>query len=290
MRNLFFLMFLLVCAGCSRFGQSADAAPSPLPARPVAMGVVESEGGLVRIVAPRDGATGAPLVMEGDHVEAGQPLLRLDDRQSFLTLEVAAAELADRRAQVDIAAAKAAGALRDAQRSRRLAAADAGSRLDAERADTAAAVAAGERRQAAAALATAEARRNLQAFEVSVRDVRAPASGRIVRRTAVAGSYVGTGAPLFVLAPDGRRVVRAELDEAAVGSLAPGMTAMVSREFQAGPAFKAQILRVSDLLAAPVFNDELTPKPDSRVVTVILALPDNADLRIGQKVLVRFAS
>ncbi|MDB5452761.1 MAG: HlyD family efflux transporter periplasmic adaptor subunit, partial [Caulobacteraceae bacterium] len=171
----------------------------------------------------------------------------------------------------------------------RLASADAATRLEAEQAATAAAISAGEQRQALAALQSAQARRDLEAYEVTVRDIRAPAAGRIVRRTAAAGAFVSVGSPLFVLEPDGRRVVRAELDEAFADRVKPGMTAAVSREFQPGVSYRAQILRVSNILAAPALADDMTPKADSRVVTVTLVLPDGTDLRIGQKVLVRFS-
>jgi multidrug resistance efflux pump len=270
--------------------------PAPHPSGPpaaaslaVAKGVVEVEGGLLRVIAPRDGQLVAPLAEEGAEVAAGQVLARLDDRQPQLLLASAVADQGERAAQAQVAAAHAAGAAREAQRLAALAAADAATGQDADQAQTAAAVARGEQRQAEAGLRAAEARRRLAAYEIQARTVRAPVAGRVVRRTAAPCAYVAANTPLFVLAPDGVRVVRAELDEAFADRVKTGQRATVSREFQDGRSYEAWVLRVSDLLAGPALVDDGAARADTRVVSVVLALPPDADLRLGQRVLVRFA-
>lgn len=282
------LLLLLALAGCSRAPPShRDAAPPVAPIA-VAQGVVDAEAGLIRVRAARDGVVERSLAEEGDHVAAGQSLATLQDREARLSLDVASADVADRRAQAEVAAAKAAGADRDAQRLTRLAQADAGTRQDAERAMTAAAIARSEVAQASAALLAAQARRQLGVYEVQARDVRAPVGGRIVRRTTAAGAFVSASTSLFVLEPDGRRVIRAELDEAFADRVRPGMAAVVTRQFQAGRAHSAHVLRVSDILSGPSLPDEPTAKADTRVVTVVLTLAEPEDLRLGERVLVRF--
>lgn len=255
----------------------------------VAKGVVEAPGGLVRVVSTREGRLLAPLAEEGAQVLAGQVLARLDDRQARLQLASAEADEVERAAQAQVAAARAAGAAREASRLATLAAADAATRQDAAQAETAAAVARGEQHQAEAALQAARAQRQLTAYEIEARTVRAPVAGRVVRRTAAAGAYVAAASPLFVLAPDGPRVVRAELDEAFAEQVKPGMRATVSREFQTGGSYQARVLRVSDLLAGPALVEDGAARADTRVVSVVLTLPPDADLRLGQRVLVRFA-
>lgn len=281
------LLVLLMLAGCVR----SDPAPRVANAAPpiaVAKGVVEAQGGLVRVLSPRDGVVTASLAEEGDRVAAAQLLVQLEDRQPRLVLDAAAAELGDRRAQVDVATARAVGAEREARRLKDLAAADAAPRQDADQAATAAAIARGEQRQALAGLHAAEARQRLNAYEVEVRAVRAPAAGRVVRRTAARGAYVAAATPLFVLEPDGARTVRAELDESFADRVVAGMTATVSREFQGGRSYTAKVLRVSDVLMGPSLPDDAVARTDARVIAVTLALPAGADLRLGQRVLVRF--
>jgi len=279
------LMALALC-GCAR------TPPPPPPTRPasvaVAKGVVEVQGGLVRLVAPRDGVLTAVAAEEGAHVAAGDVLAQLDDRQARLQLASAEADLGQRQAELAVASARASGAAREAHRLAGLAAGDAATRQEADQAGTAAAVAEGERRQAAQALQAAEARRRLAAFEVESRTVRAPVSGKIVRRGPAAGGFVTAAAPLFVLAPDGTRLVRAELDEAFADRVTPQTRAVVTREFQAGGTYAAHVLRIADALGAPSLGDDAPARADARVVTVLLSLSPTADLRLGQRVLVRF--
>jgi len=281
-------LLLLPLAGCSRDGQEDGVAEAATPTRAVAKGVVEAEGGLVRVLAPRDGIVVSALVQEGDRVAAGQDLARLDDRQARLLLDAAGADVAERRSEADVAAAKAVGAEREAARLGRLAAVDAAPRQDADQAAAAAAVARGEQRQAQAAAGAAAARQRLSAFEVGVREIRSPTAGRVVRRTTATGAYASAAAPLYVIEPDGPRTVRAELDEAFADRVRPGMDATVTREFQSGDALRVKVVRVADVLAGPALADDATSRPDARVITVTLALPPNSGLRVGQRVLVRF--
>jgi multidrug resistance efflux pump len=289
MRGAALLLLALLAAGCSPKGadpRKDGHASDPVAA--VARGVVDTETGLVRVRAPRDGVITRLLAQEGDHVAVGQPLAEMDMRQARLSLDASAAELAGRQAQVQAAGAHAQGAERDAARLSRLAAQDAAPRQDAEQAATAAAVARGEQRQADEGLRLAEARRRLDAYEVEVRTIRAPLAGKIARRDAVAGAFATAAGPLFLLEPDGRRVIRAELDEAFADRVKPGAAATVTPEFQPGRSYKGHVLRIADLLTTASIDEETTGKADTRVVSVLLALDDATDLRIGQRVLVRF--
>jgi multidrug resistance efflux pump len=282
------LLLLLVLTGCSR-ALPAERPPSAVQGPlAVAQGVVDSEAGLIRVRAPRDGVISRTWAEEGDHVPAGQVLASLQARQAQLDLDVASAEVADRKAQLEVASVRAAGSRREAERLDRLARADAGPRQEAERAETTAQIDRGEERQAAAALRQAQARRDLSLYEVDVREIRAPVSGRIVRRAVTPGAFVSASTSLYVLEPDGRRVIRAELDEAFAGRVRPGMRAVVSRQFQAGPTYPALVLRISDLLSGPSMPDEPTARADTRVVSVVRALPGAPNLRLGERVLVRF--
>ena len=285
------LLLALLAAGCTaKPAHTPDRRPSAEPTAPaVAKGVVDAEGGLVSVRSPREGVVMRLMAEVGDHVAAGQPLAALDARQAGLALDATAAELADRGAQAQVAAARAQGAEREAGRLARLAALDAMPRQEAEQAATAAAVARGEHHQAAEGLRVAQAKRRLDAYEVEVRTVRAALAGKIVRRDTVAGAYVNASTPLYLLEPDGRRVVRAELDEAFADRVKPGAAAIVSPEFRDGHAYHARVLRVSDVLSGASLGEEAGGKTDTRVVTVLLALDGPTDLRIGQRVLVRFA-
>jgi HlyD family secretion protein len=279
---------VLAVAGCGRDDGAATAkAPQPAIAA-IARGTVDQDGGLVRINAPREGVLDAVLVQEGDPVVRGQPLAVMDARRSRLALVAAKAEAADRAAQVQIAAAKVAAAERDAGRLSRLAAEDAATRQEADQANDGARIAQAEYRQAVQAAHAASARKDLEAYAVGAATLRAAADGRVLRRTAAAGASVAAGAPLFVMETDAPRIVRAEVDETLADKVRVGMAAAVSREFDSSRSYPAHVLRVAQIFGAGVQNDDPTARADTRVVTVIVALDGKADLKLGQRVLVRF--
>ena len=287
MKSWLVLALALALVACSP-PHPTGSVPSTAAPVAVAKGVVEAQGGLLRLVASRDGVLAGVWADEGAHVEAGQLLARLDRRQAELALESADADLGESRARLATAVARADGAKREAARLRALAAGDAAPRQDADQASTAALAAQGERQQAAEAVNAAQARRRLAAFDVDTRAIRAPVAGYVVRRLAGQGGYVAASTPIFVIAPDGERLVRAELDEVFADRVALRSRATVSREFQAGASYPASVTRISDVLGTPVLGDDAASRADARVINVLLRLPPATDLRIGQRVLVRF--
>src|SRR5262249_50740033 len=99
---------LLLGAGCSTSPEGGGATAPTTPAAPTARAV--AEGGMLtaeaRLGPARSTALGVPsggivaevLVAEGDQVQAGQPLLRLDRARATATVAQAEAELAQAQA------------------------------------------------------------------------------------------------------------------------------------------------------------------------------------------------
>jgi RND family efflux transporter MFP subunit len=280
-------LLLLALAACSRGGAKAVAAAPPISS-PVARGVVESQNGVVRVAAPRDGVVLAVAVEEGDRVAAGQPLARLDARQAAMELEAARSEADERRADSDGAGLKAKAAERESRRLTALAQADAAPRQQADEAADAALAARTDARRALAGWRSADAHARLDAYEVEVRTIRAPVGGSVIRREAIAGASVAAGAPLFTLESNGPRIVRAELDETFAATLSPGVQAQLTPEFAQGAPCTAHVSRVSRALAAPTLGDEGQVHPDQRVLVAILPLPQACRFPLGQRILVRF--
>jgi multidrug resistance efflux pump len=277
-----------VLAGCQKGPDVAQARNRPAPAA-MARGVVAAEGGLIPVAAPRDGVIAQVEVEEGAHVERGAVLAQLDVDRSVLLAAQAAAETAQQEAAWRGAQARAAAAQSDAARLARLASADAATRREAEQARQAVAVAVAQTDEAARAVDVARARQRLAELEQTTRTVRAPVSGLILRRTAAVGAaaVAGSGAPLFVLAPDGPRIVRAELDEAFVGRVAPGATAWVTDSGGGGRVLKARVLRISPSFETAALDDQPGGRADGRVLRLVLALDEPNTLRLGQRVLAR---
>jgi multidrug resistance efflux pump len=148
--------------------------------------------------------------------------------------------------------------------------------------------------KAALAEDTARAQLALAQYEVDARAVRAPIAGRIIRRLASPGEGTSTApvTPLFWLAPDGPRIVRAQLDEDSVLLVAPGQLAEVVTESAASRVISARVQRVG-LYFGPKrpATDDPAERQDMRVVDCVLVLEDaTPPLLIGQRVLVRFLS
>jgi RND family efflux transporter MFP subunit len=278
---------LLLLSACSGPEAKAPAA-APAPSTAVAKGVVENAEGLVRLVAPADGAIGRVFVEEGQSVQAGQSLAELESGRARIAVEAADASAHDAAARVKAAQARQSGAAREAARLSALAKADAGTGQDADQAAAALAAATADTAQSLAGLQEAQAHQQLARMDLASRSLRAPVAGVLLRRTAVIGSFVTAGTPLFILEPRGPRVVRAELDESFAKAVAVGAKATVLGEYGDGQGYDAVVLRVSGMFGESALSDDATAKADSRVVAVVLSLPTGADFKLGQRVLVRF--
>lgn len=210
-------------------------------------------------------------VEEGDRVEPGQLVARLDDRpyrealaQAKAEVEADAAELkklkagnrpqeiAEAEAALDRARADYRNAERDYRRERSLQTANATAQraLDAALAarDQAAAALtsatqalslqrAGARAEdiaaAAARLAAASARRDQATTALGDTRLRAPASATVLSRILEPGSMVAAGTPVLSLSLRDPVYIRAYVDEPDLGRIAPGMAVQVRTDSSA---------------------------------------------------------
>jgi len=185
------------------------------------------------------------LVEEGERVTEGQPLARLDDRQS--------------RALVDEAEARASFAEEDLVRTRTLVARDIAARAALERAE----------RDARAARATADAAR--QRLEDYV--VRAPTAGLVLRRDAEVGEVVDTPASLFWIGEPRPLRVTAEVDEEDIARIRPGQRVLLRADAFPGRVMMGEVAQITP-------KGDTTRK----AYRVRLTLPDDTPLLIGMTV------
>lgn len=280
------LLALLALSACQK-PPAALAAGAPVAA--VARGVIAVDGGLIPIAAPREGLIAQVSVEEGAHVERGAVLAMLDLERAGLLVDQAAAETAQLQAASRGAQARSAAAQSEAARLTRLASADAATRREAEQARQAATIASAQSDEAGRAVDVARVRERLAALEETARAVRAPVAGLVLRRTAAVGSAAspGSASPLFVLVPDGPRIIKAELDEAFVGKVGAGDRAWITDASGGGRVFKARVVRVSPAFEAAALDDQPGGRADGRVLRLVLAFEEPSDLRLGQRVLAR---
>lgn len=286
-------------AACSSGGNhAASAAPASAPDAAqwaaVARGQVDVEGGIVMIAARADGVVESVDAKQGDKVAKGQVLARLDPRAARIAVATAKAGVAQAEAQLAELKVSLQQATQQAPRLAEAARAGAATGEAAARARDA--VATLKARQAAAEAALDAARQGLAGAELGLdaTTLRAPVAGTVVARHLALGQTVsvGSGQPLFELLPEGPHIVRAQLDVDAAGAVHAGMDAEVVRDSGAGPAYRAKVLWVGQVLQPA----SLTQDPLERALandvdcTLELAPPKQGEppLRIGQRVLVRF--
>ena len=267
---------------------AAPAAASPYAA--AANGKVDVEGGMIAVAARRPGIIRDVLVNEGDEVVRGQVLARQEDEEPRLAAGRASAALGEARAHIAALEVAVSTARRERERLEGLAGSNfvAGQKLDQ---------AADQVRQAEAELASGEAAVDTaraalaQAqYELELTTVRAPVDGRIARRYANPGAGASTlnVSTLFDLEPKAPRIVRAEVTEGALPSVAVGQAVEISPEADAGKTYRGQVLRIAAVFGArQLQSDNPSERKDERVVEVVIAA-EGAPLLIGQRVLVRF--
>ncbi|MGE0408378.1 MAG: HlyD family secretion protein [Amphiplicatus sp.] len=273
-----FIAALIALASCSDDGQAELS------------GYVE--GDMLMMAAQDGGLIAALSVKEGDHVEAGAVLFRLDPERAEYALDEAEAAAAAARAraadkgaldqQVAEAEADLERARKAYRRSRDLAARDVApaARLDNDRAafEAAKARAAGARAArdiagrdvAAAAAAAALARRRLADHEV-----KASVSGSIERVYRRAGEIVAAGEPVLALLPPENMKVRFYAPETALASLSLGREIGVACDGCA----EGLTARVSFIATEPQFTPPViySLKERTKLVFLIEARPDQAD-------------
>jgi membrane fusion protein (multidrug efflux system) len=213
------------------------------------------EADVVALSSRVGGPVAEVLVQDDAHVDAGQPILRVDTSDYELRLREAQAQLETARAQagaadasvnaaragVTRAEAEAEKARLDLQRAEELKAggAIASQSYDATRIgnETAKAGAGAGRAQYRAALANAElaharvkaaqAAVDLAQLNLSWTSVKAPTAGKVSRLSARVGQMVQAGQALAQLVPDKTYVV-ANFKETQVGDIRPGQKADIS--------------------------------------------------------------
>jgi RND family efflux transporter MFP subunit len=224
-RPAWVLTLSLLAGACGGPRASQEAAPlsvrvaevreSRTPRGVPAVGAVEP----IRRASPASRLMGSVVAApfeEGDRVDSGQVLVRIDDR-----------DMAARRTQVESRVGEAEVLLRDAEtlaaRMDTLAKQGAVAGVQLEQAQTG-------RARAAAGLESARAAlRELEA-NAAYGTVAAPFAGEIVRKSLNVGDVATPGVPLFVLEDLSRIRVVASIGEAAAARLRPGARVPVEIE------------------------------------------------------------
>ncbi|OOG50321.1 secretion protein HlyD [Rhodanobacter sp. C01] len=292
------MTFLL--SACSRSADAPDKGTAKPPAAyaAVARGKIDIEGGLLNLSMPREGTLATVAVHEGDHVKQGQLLATLDTEPATLAVEAAQTQLEQAQAQLKLLAVKQTAAK---ERARRLVAAAAAGAGDGQSADDAREIAAqldAEQQGDQAARDMASQKLDEARYELKQRSLHAPFDGEVVHVLAQPGASVSpSSGPLFTLLPQKPRIVRAELNESFVGVIQPGMHAEVVADSGGdNTRWSAHVLRVGQVYGPATLENDPQIRANARTVECVLAFDQTGsddrtrDLRIGQRVIVRFGT
>ncbi len=206
-----------------------------------------------RLSFERAGTLEAVLVEEGERVEAGAVLARLDTRG----LEAERRELRARRT-----ATEARRELADLTLTRARQLLDRGHATD-ERFDAARL----ELARLEASLEEIDAGLERIAIALDKSAIRAPFAGRVAARLADEGAILSAGAPVVELLEGGARRLRVGLPEARRQDVAPGAAVPVET--------------ATGTLAGTVVAVRPDIDPATQTLTVIVALPETADVPFG---------
>jgi RND family efflux transporter MFP subunit len=283
------LATLPLIGACSHDATPAASAPATATYTAVARGRIDVEGGLLQLATSRDGTLAEIKVREGDSVKRGQVLAVLASDPARIAVGVAQAELDQAQAQVTLLGVRTAAARQRAQRLVAAAVAGAGDGQSADDAREASAQLDAEEATAKSQIGVATSKLAQARYELDQHSLHAPIDADVVRVMAQPGASVSSQTALFTLLPQTPRIVRAELSEAYVGAIKPGMTAeVVADGDQAGPSWSAHVLRIGNVFGTGSLDDDPQVRANARTVECVLSFDQPEAVRIGQRVLVRF--
>ncbi len=284
------LTWWIVRSGDTSRPYAVEAVQVPdTPYAAVAQGKIDVDGGIIKVAARGGGGVYREvLVTEGDRVTAGQVLAILEDDEQRLSLETAEASLESAQARMDALLLSKEIQQREFDRLQPLVEIDAASPQELDRASDDLRRTEVDIASQRAQLKQAEVNVKSAQFRLEQRTVRAPVAGRIVEAEARPGVGASTlqVSTAFTLMPDAQKIVRADLDEAFVGSVYVGQAVQISPDANRQESFTGEVLRVGE-----IFGQRATQQGpgggSDHVIQVVVSAGDS-DLLIGQRVTVRF--
>lgn len=306
MKYCIFIFFtLLLMNACGGNDKPAGTAPVPFEGAPVnapqvvGIGRVEPEEDIIKLATQDGGVVRRLLIREGDRVKAGAIVLELEKSVAEARLPQIRARSATQQAQVaadEKAVAEAETRLANLHKNlariqdlfnKNVETAQNRDNAQFEVQNQQAAV---ERLRASAQVS----RSRLEEFknelavaerELALKTVKAPVAGRILSVSTQAGNALPPQNAFAELAPDGRTIVRCEVDELLADRVLPGQKAVI-RAMGSGDTLAAgEVIYAAPLLKKKsLFAETPGEKEDRRVREVKILLHDPENLLFNARV------
>ena len=267
---------------------AAAAAQVSTPFAAVAEGKADVEGGIIQVASRTAGVVREVDVLEGERVVKGQVLARQEDDAPRLAVETAQATLNQSKSQLVATQVQLATAKREHGRLAGLSGVVSGQ--DVDKSQDAIAGAQATLTSERAAIGVAQAQLDEARYRLEQTVIRAPVDGIIVRRYANPGTGASTlnVTPMFDLEPAGQRIVRAEVTETELPSVALGQAVRIVPETDQSKMYPGKVLRQAAVFGArKLQSDDPSDRTDEKVVEVVVSA-EGAPFLVGQRVLVKF--
>ncbi len=265
----------------------------------IGIGRVEPEQDIIRLASSDGGVVSRLYIREGDRVKAGAILLELEKSVEAARIPQIRARTATQQAQVaadEQAVAEAETRLetlqKALQRSQSLFAKNVETEQNRDNAQFEV-----QNQQAAVARLKAAAqvsRTRLGEFrndllvaerELALKTVKAPASGQILSVSTQPGNALSPAATFAELAPDGRTIVRCEVDELLAGRVMPGQKAVIRAIGTDAVLAEGEVVYAAPLLKKKsLFAETAGEQEDRRVRELKILLRDPKNLLLNARV------
>ncbi len=267
----------------------ADRPPSEFVV--TARGVIDIEGGLIRLSANRTGVFSSVSVEEGDWVTKGQVLAVQDDRDDVIALRNAEVSLENAHIELERNLLELAIDQRDAERGALQREQDAipqqqfENRLDAvKRSELAVAR---QRNTIVSSQAAVETAR----FNLAQRKLLAPVDGKVVKVNISPGSGVSAQnvSTAIVIVPKVDKLIRVAIGDIDADSVFAGQEVEIKHLLRAGDTYSGKVAHVAEVFSTVLEANSAVPTNSRKAPTIeVVVNAGDIPLRLGQEVLVQF--
>ena len=264
-----------------------EPARSPYANAVAATGIIEAVREIVKIATPKGGLIQKLHVQVGAHVNAGDPLFQLDDREMRASVKAMQAQLEAMQASLrseKVLAADAADQFRrtDNLEKQKVASEDERTRKKFTVENMEARVAKTEADIQSAAAQVELARTNLE-----ILTVRAPREGTILQLNVREGEYAGTtpAEPLMILGDTAHFQIRADVDEQNAPLVVPNEPAVAFLKGDTKNPIPLRFIRIEPFVVPKrSLTGDTAERVDTRVLQIIFELDrPQTPLYVGQQ-------
>jgi len=267
---------------------AAEPSHAPYKSYVAGSGIIEAATENIAVATPVGGVATQIFVKVNDHVKAGQPLFKLDDRNLQATLAVEKAQIGSAEAKLSVDEASMADLKNQLDFYQSVSDARAVSREDLDRKRFAVQTGAAQIESSRAQVAAAEAQMHATQVDIDRLTVTAPVDGVILQVNLRLGEYAQAGplaTPLLLMGNVDELHVRVDVDENDAWRVRPD--AVATAYVRGNPELSAhlRLVRIEPyVIPKKSLTGDSTERVDTRVLQVIYAFDHSAlPVYVGQQ-------